>query len=646
MAEIGNVLGNRYRLIELLGQGGMATIYRARDSQLERDVAVKVLRTEYGRDPDFSSRFRQEAQAAAALNHPNVVAVYDYGQDEAGPYIVMELVDGEDLASVIRRTGALPPRQAARISAEIARALAAAHARGFVHRDVKPGNVLVARDGRVKVADFGIARAVAEAQMTLPGTTLGSVHYFSPEQARGEQATTSSDIYALGIVLFELLTGRRPWEGDSAASIAMARLSGPVPSPAGVRSGVPPALDAIVQRALARDPSGRFPTAAAMADALDAFLADRPQDAARAAAAPSAAIVAAAGGAAAAGALAASGAAGAAGPASATGATAASTVAAGVARPNPPRVPYAQDAYADASQGNRDPRADRRGPPYEEEPEGGTSAWVWVSAVLALAILAVAGFLVFRLLSGPGTPTVEQVTVPNFVDKLFDAAQTEARELNIELVVANTQATDKPDNTIVSQEPGPGSSLDEGGTVRVVVDAGEGQAAVPDLRNKTQADALQLIADAGLRLGQIEQGFSDTVPPGSVITQSHQPGVLVTRGTPIDITLSQGPKPTPTATPTPRPPTPTPASTPTPTPAPINVGDYRCMTFSDATEAIESDGFRVGDVEGLPPGHAPAGGDLVVDQEPNPGTKRKPGTAIDLQVYDPASYPFPTCPPP
>ena len=638
MAEIGNVLGDRYRLIELLGQGGMATIYRARDSQLERDVAVKVLRPEYGRDPDFSSRFRQEAQAAASLNHPNVVAVYDYGQDAAGPYIVMELVDGEDLASVIRRTGALPPRQAARIAGEVARALAAAHARGFVHRDVKPGNVLVARDGRVKVADFGIARAVAEAQMTLPGTTLGSVHYFSPEQARGEQATASSDIYALGIVLFELLTGRRPWEGDSAASIAMARLSGPVPSPAGVRSGVPPALDAIVQRALSREPSSRFPTAAAMADALDAFLADRAPDASRGAAIPAGAAGAAAGAA-----VAAAGAA----AATPTGATAASTVAAGVARPNPPRVPYAQDAYADASKRYRQPYEDRRrSEPFEQEPEGGTSPWVWVSAVLTLAILAVAGFLVFRLLAGPGTATAQQVTIPKFVDKLFDVAQAEARELKIELVVASTQATDKPDNTIISQDPGPGSLLDEGGTVKVVVDAGEGQTAVPDLRNKTQAEALQSIADAGLRLGQIEQGFSDTIPAGSVISQSHQPGVLVTRGTAIDITLSQGPEPTPTPTPTVAP-TPTPPPpTPTPTPAPINVGDYRCMTLEEATNEIEADGFKIGNVEGLPPGHPPGATDIVTDQDPNPGTKRKPGTKIDLQVYDGASYPYPTCPPP
>ncbi|MER3487900.1 MAG: serine/threonine-protein kinase, partial [Chloroflexota bacterium] len=262
--------------MELLGQGGMATIFRARDTQLARDVAVKVLRPEYGRDPDFLARFRQEALAAASLNHPNVVAVYDFGEDAQGPFIVMELVDGEDLASLVRRTGPLPPRQAARLGAEIARALAAAHARGIVHRDVKSSNVLVTRDGRVKVTDFGIARALAEAQLTLPGMTLGSVHYFSPEQARGEPATEASDVYALGIVLFELLTGRRPWEGDSAAAVAMARLSGPIPAPSDYRAGIPPALDAIVYRALALDPADRFPSALAMADALEAFLAERP----------------------------------------------------------------------------------------------------------------------------------------------------------------------------------------------------------------------------------------------------------------------------------------------------------------------------------------------------------------------------------
>ena len=313
LAEIGTIFGGRYRLVELLGQGGMATIFRALDTQLGREVAVKLLRPEYLRDPDFSSRFRQEAQNAASLSHPNVVTVYDYGEDPAGPFIVMEYVDGEDLASILRRNGALPPTQAARIAAGVARALAASHARGIVHRDVKPGNVLIARDGRVKVVDFGIARAIAEAQMTMPGTTLGSVHYFSPEQARGEPATSESDIYSLGIVLYEMLTGSRPWEGDSAAAVAVARLSGPIPDPALVRGSIPPDLAAITRKALARLPSDRFASAAAMADALESS-----QSAAGAAAAV--------GGAAAAGA---------------------------VARSNPTVVSYPPDAYA----GSDDARA-------------------------------------------------------------------------------------------------------------------------------------------------------------------------------------------------------------------------------------------------------------------------------------------------
>src|SRR5689334_24933132 len=251
----------------------MARIYRGHDNQLDRDVAVKLLRPEYGRDPDFGSRFRHEAQAAASLNHPNIVSVFDYGQDVAGPFIVMELVDGEDLASIVKRSGALPPRQAARIVAEAARALHAAHQRGIVHRDVKPGNVMIDREGRVKVTDFGIARAIAEAQTTLPGTTLGSVHYFSPEQARGDQATPSSDIYSLGIVLFELLTGHRPWEADSAAAVAMARLAGPPPDPSSLRSGIPTDLVAIDRKALATEPADRWTSASSFAAALEAFLA-------------------------------------------------------------------------------------------------------------------------------------------------------------------------------------------------------------------------------------------------------------------------------------------------------------------------------------------------------------------------------------
>ena len=272
MTDIGTVLGGRYRLVELLGQGGMATIYRARDNKLERDVAVKVLRPEYGADPDFIDRFRHEAQSAASLNHPGIVAAYDYGTDPVGPFIVMELVEGEDLATIIRRTGALPPRAAARLVAQSARALAAAHDRGFVHRDIKPGNILVTREGRVKVTDFGIARALSESALTLPGTTLGSVHYFSPEQARGATTTPASDIYGLGLVLYEALTGSRAFTGDTTDAIALARIGAAPPSPRATRPEVPAELDAVVRRALAPEPDDRYANGNAMAAALESAI--------------------------------------------------------------------------------------------------------------------------------------------------------------------------------------------------------------------------------------------------------------------------------------------------------------------------------------------------------------------------------------
>ncbi len=272
MPQIGQILGDRYRLTERLGEGGMATIYLGHDLKLQRDVAVKILRPEYGRDEAFVARFRQEANSAASLSHPNVVQVYDYGTDEAGPFIVMEYVDGQDLGEILKDRGFVPSAAAARIAMQVADGLAAAHALGIVHRDVKPSNILVSVAGQVKVADFGIARALSEAQLTLPGQTLGSVRYLSPEQARGENVTAATDIYALGLVLSEMLTGRPVWGGDTAGAVAMARLTEDPPAPSSVRVDVNPALDGIVRRALARDPAQRFGSAGAFSDALGRFL--------------------------------------------------------------------------------------------------------------------------------------------------------------------------------------------------------------------------------------------------------------------------------------------------------------------------------------------------------------------------------------
>ncbi len=268
------LLGGRYRLGPVIGRGGMATIYRATDVRFEREVAVKILRPEVALDPDLAHRFRREALAATVLRHPNIVACLDTGTDGDRAYLVMALVEGEDLAARLRRSGRLAPWQAARIGLDVARALGVAHVRGIVHRDVKPGNILLAGDGRAMVADFGIARLAADAEAALPGTTLGSVHYFSPEQARGTTTTPASDVYGLGLVLYEALTGARAWTGATTDEIALARVGAAAPSPRAIRPEVPAGLEAVVRRALAPDAGDRYPNGMAMAAALAPIVED------------------------------------------------------------------------------------------------------------------------------------------------------------------------------------------------------------------------------------------------------------------------------------------------------------------------------------------------------------------------------------
>jgi beta-lactam-binding protein with PASTA domain/tRNA A-37 threonylcarbamoyl transferase component Bud32 len=616
VAALGDVLGGRYRLVELLGQGGMATIFRATDAQLGREVAVKVLHPQYGRDPDFVARFRQEAQAAASLSHPNIVAVYDFGTDADGPYIVMELVDGEDVATLLARNGPLPPRQAARLAAEVAHALAAAHARGIVHRDVKPGNILVSSDGRVKVADFGIARAWADARLTLPGVTLGSVHYFSPEQALGEQATEASDIYSLGVVLYELLTGRRPWEGDTPASVAMARVSAPPPLVSAVRPNVPPALEAIDRTALSPDPAARFPNAGAMAAALEAFL---DASAPRAASVPPAAAVAAG---------------------AAAGAAAASRAA-------PPAAarPYPPDAYAGAPGQPVPPRAAQppdASPVQPEEPRG-TSPWIWLAGLLGLVILVVVGFLFFRILTADGpatTPGPGTVTLPSFIDQSFDGASATAQQLGVVLEPTYVKRNDRAEGTIVSQDPTAGNEVDRGSTVKVEVVSGKDLVAVPPLVGLTEADAIRAITAAGLTLGVRTESYDPGIPAGSIIGTTLPAGLEVPTGTAIDYEVSKGPEPTPSPTPTPTPtpteaptppPTPTPTPTEAPTPPPVVVGTYVGLAVGQAKAQATSEGLVI-----QWQGATPADGDVVTAQNPPAGSNVPIGSPILLAASPPA----------
>ncbi|HKY89342.1 MAG TPA: Stk1 family PASTA domain-containing Ser/Thr kinase, partial [Candidatus Limnocylindrales bacterium] len=511
MADVGRILGGRYRLLELLGEGGMATIYRAHDTQLGRDVAVKVLRSEYGNDPSFVARFKQEAQSAASLSHPSVVGVYDYGTDEAGPFIVMELVDGRDLAEILSERGALPINAAARIAEQVAQGLAAAHERGIIHRDVKPGNILVRRDGRAQIGDFGIVRAFSESELTLPGTTLGSVHYFSPEQARGDAVTERSDLYSLGLVLFEMLTGRRAFEGDSAASLAMARVTTDAPPPSEIRGEVPSALDAIVRKALARDPAQRFGSARGFADTLRSFLVSR--SAAAAGRAPGAAAGSAAAGAAL----------GASSPAAPVVAAADALEATQTAR----RYGDAQhrpDAYPPA---RRAVTTRREMVDEDEEGEGGSNLWAWAAAVLGLLVLMAAGAVVFYALSGPGaspspSPTpAAQVVVPNLVGMSYQQALETAGLVNLKVRIDHTEpSATLPPNTVLSQDPAPPATVPEGRTIDVVVSSGAILVPVPSIVGLTETEAIAALIRVNLEPGLRTEEFDETVAEGSIVSQA------------------------------------------------------------------------------------------------------------------------------
>ena len=575
------VFGGRYELHRRLARGGMADVFVARDQLLGRPVAVKVLFPEYATDPKFVERFRREAQAAAGLNHPNVVSIYDWGEEMGTYYIVMEYVEGQSLAQILRRDGKLTPEQVTRVALDVSRALGFAHDGGVVHRDVKPGNVLVSPKGEMKVADFGIATALtanADANLTQTGAVMGTATYFSPEQAQGLKVDARSDLYSLGVVMYEMLTGQPPFTGETPVSIAYKHVQEPVVPVSEKGVEIPRALAAITMKLLSKNPDNRYPTAEALLADLDRFRQGQAIAAAAAAGPPAGAVAP---------------------PMQQTTALPAQAAPGQAARHG--AAPQQQGA--------------RVVPTYTPPPRrrGGL-----IFAGLLTSLLILAGFLIllqsnFQTGSNdedpvePTTVQVAQVEIPSVGGRGEADARSTLEALGL-VVERRLQADDNvAAGQVIFTEPAAGQSVSEGSQVLMAVSTGANSNQVPSVLTQTENEALQTLQNAGF-LVSIERVTSSVAPDGEVVGQDPPASSLLPRGETVTIQVSAGTEEIP-------------------------LPDVRGQELAAARTFLESEGFTVeAEFDFAFDEEIPK--NSVVETNPPAGTNLPPGAAVQLILSD------------
>ncbi|WNM27385.1 Stk1 family PASTA domain-containing Ser/Thr kinase [Demequina capsici] len=541
MNEESKILGGRYEVGDLIGRGGMAEVHIGYDTRLGRTVAIKILRADLARDPSFQTRFRREAQAAAGLNHPAIVAVYDTGEDhvatetgqpQAVPYIVMEYVEGHTVRDILQGDVAAPIDEAVEITSGVLTALDYAHHAGLVHRDIKPANVMLTPTGAVKVMDFGIARALADAGQTMTQTqaVVGTAQYLSPEQARGENVDARSDIYSAGCLLFELLTGRPPFVGDSPVSVAYQHVREEAPRPSQFASDVPPALDQVVSRALAKNRDERYSSAQEFLDDLNSVMNGGPVSPSTGAVAIGSAALGA-------------GAAGVAAAAMAGGTGENPTEALSPASDGTAVMPMAGWGPTGAMPASVPPVTGAVAVQEEQElvsddDERRRKLILWGS--LGAAALIVILLLIF-MLNRPTTPTVQTVAVPNVVGFTQADAESTLQEAGFVTDVQTEVNADVAIGTVISTDPVADTQADEGSTVTVVVSAAPDSVTVPSVRGMTQDDATAALEAAGLVVDSIDSTQHDPgLDAGRAIGTDPAESTVVDYGSSVTLSVADG----------------------------------------------------------------------------------------------------------
>jgi serine/threonine-protein kinase len=524
MATTPDVLVDRYEVGRLLGAGGMAEVYEGRDRLLARRVAIKVLLSQFSRDPSFLTRFKREAQSAASLTHPNIVAVYDTGVQAGTNFIVMEYVEGRTLRDVVRSEGPLLPERAAEVAADVCGALAAAHARGIIHRDIKPANIMITTEGMVKVMDFGIARAVTSESITQTAAVVGTAQYISPEQAQATGVDARSDLYSLGVCLYELLTGRVPFQGNTPVAIAYQHVRDTPPPLRQFNPDVPPDLEAVTMKAMAKNPDNRYQTAAEMREDLlrvrsgqGVMATPLLSDQATVAIPPQG------------------------------GYEHGTSVLSGPMTGTGQNLGY--DPYEGRAVRNADPGKGKR-------------ALGWVLVFLAMVLAGFAAFWFVSQSQKPKDPVTAAVPtgLEGRTEAAARAALTAAGFTNVSS--RTTSSNDVPEGQVIETEPAGGEVVRLDQPVVLVISGGKSLVEVPQLRELTVERAQERATEA--KLGEVtvdNEVFHPEVDEGEIVAQNPSAGTEVAEGTKILVTISKGPQPTTTVPTTTTPPTTAPPTT-------------------------------------------------------------------------------------